>query len=51
VLQKEVFLFTKEKGHFSDNFFDLMPNETKVITFTSESETLSDLKIKTLNTI
>jgi len=51
VLQKELFLFTKEKGHFSDNFFDLMPNETKVITFTSESETLSDLKIKTLNTI
>jgi beta-mannosidase len=51
ILQKEVFLFTKEKGHFSDNFFDLMPNETKVITFTSESETLSDLKIKTLNTI
>jgi beta-mannosidase len=51
VLQKEVFLFTKEKGHFSDNFFDLMPNETKVITFTSDIETLSDLKIKTLNTI
>ncbi len=51
VLQKELFLFTKEKGHFSDNFFDLMPNETKVITFTSESETLSDLKIKTLNTM
>jgi beta-mannosidase len=51
VLQKELFLFTDEKGHFSDNFFDLMPNETKVITFTSDSETLPDLKIKTLNTI
>jgi beta-mannosidase len=51
VLQKEVFLFTKEKGHFSDNFFDLMPNETKVITFTSNIETLSDLKIKTLNAL
>jgi beta-mannosidase len=50
-LQKEVFLFTKEKGHFSDNFFDLMPNETKVITFTSNIETLSDLKIKTLNAL
>ena len=51
VLQKEVFLFTKEKGHFSDNFFNLMPGETKVITFTSDIETLSDLKIKTLNNI
>ena len=51
VLQKEVFLFTKEKGHFSDNFFDLMPNEIKVITFKSDIETLSDLKIKTLNKI
>ena len=51
VLQKEVFLFTKEKGHFSDNFFDLMPNETKVITFTSNIETLSDLKIKTLHAL
>jgi beta-mannosidase len=51
VLQKEVFLFTKEKGHFSDNFFDLMPNKIKVITFKSDIEALSDLKIKTLNKI
>ena len=51
VLQKEVFLFTKEKGHFSDNFFDLMPNEIKVITFKSNIEALNDLKIKTLNKI
>ncbi|MCK0109171.1 glycoside hydrolase family 2 protein [Flavobacteriaceae bacterium S0825] len=48
-LQKDVFLFTKEKGHFSDNFFDLLPNKILEIDFTTEAETLNDLKIKTLN--
>ena len=51
VLQKDVFLFTKEKGHFSDNFFDLLPNKTKVIEFKTDSNSLDDLKIKTLNKI
>ena len=51
ILQKDVFLFTKEKGHFSDNFFDLLPNETKVIKFKTDSKSLSDLEIKTLNLI
>ena len=51
ILQKDVFLFTKEKGHFSDNFFDLLPNETKVIKFKTGSKSLSDLEIKTLNLI
>tara|TARA_B110000090_G_scaffold55423_1_gene63226 strand:+ start:4776 stop:7253 length:2478 start_codon:yes stop_codon:yes gene_type:complete len=51
VLQKEVFLFTDEKGHFSDNFFDLLPNETKVIKFKTDSKSLNDLEIKTLNQI
>ena len=51
VLQKDVFLFTKEKGHFSDNFFDLLPNKTKVIEFKTDSNSLYDLKIKTLNKI
>ncbi|UAM99024.1 glycoside hydrolase family 2 protein [Polaribacter litorisediminis] len=51
VLQKDVFLFTDKKGHFSDNFFDLMPNETKVIEFKSDIDSLDDLKIKTLNTL
>ena len=51
VLQKDVFLFTKQKGHFSDNFFDLMPNETKVIEFKTEVNSLDDLQIKTLNSI
>jgi len=48
-LQKDVFLFTKNKGHFSDNFFDLLPNEAVEIEFETEAETLNDLKIKTLN--
>ena len=51
ILQKDVFLFTDEKGHFSDNFFDLLPNETKVIKFKTDSKSLSDLEIKTLNLI
>ncbi|MDP5107317.1 MAG: glycoside hydrolase family 2 protein [Polaribacter sp.] len=51
VLQKDVFLFTNNKGHFSDNFFDLLPNETKTIFFKTKAKSLDDLKIKTLNSI
>lgn len=48
-LQKDVFLFTKAKGHFNDNFFDLLPNVSFEIELETEAATLSDLKIKTLN--
>ncbi|WP_298903952.1 glycoside hydrolase family 2 protein [uncultured Psychroserpens sp.] len=48
-LQKDVFLYTKSKGHFSDNYFDLMPNETIIIEFKTQEGSLDDLKIKTLN--
>jgi beta-mannosidase len=48
-LQKNVFLFTKVKGHFSDNYFDLLPNETVLIEFETEANTLDDLKLKSLN--
>jgi beta-mannosidase len=51
VLQKDLFLFTNVKGHFSDNFFDLMPNETIRIDFNTKANFLDDLKIKTLNAI
>ena len=51
ILQKDVFLFTNEKGHFSDNFFDLMPNETKILEFKTNAKMLGDLKVKTLNTL
>jgi beta-mannosidase len=51
VLQKDVFLFTNKKGHFSDNFFDLLPNETMHVDFKTGANTLDNLQIKTLNTI
>jgi len=49
VLQKDVFLFSKNKGHFFDNFFDLLPNESITIEFTTEAKSLDDLQIKSLN--
>ena len=48
-LQKNVFLYTLEKGHFSDNYVDLMPNETLIIEFKTEADTLENVKIKSLN--
>jgi beta-mannosidase len=51
VLQKDVFLFTNVKGHFSDNFFDLVPNESIRIYFKTEANSLDDLQIKTLNAL
>ena len=48
-LQKDLFLHTTSKGHFSDNFFDLLANETIEIEFETDHETLDDLSIKTLN--
>ena len=48
-LQKEVFLFTNEKGFFNDNFIDLLPNEKQIIEFKTEAKSIDDLKIKTLN--
>ena len=47
-LQKDVFLHTKVKGHFLDNFFDLLPNEKIIIHF--KTDTLEDLELKTFNT-
>lgn len=51
ILLKDVFLFTKNKGHFSDNFFDVLPNQTKTVLFETKTTSLVDLKIKTLNKI
>jgi beta-mannosidase len=50
-LQKDVFLYTNAKGHFSDNFFDVLPNQTVTITFTTDAENIDDLAFKTLNGI
>lgn len=51
VLQKDVFLHTKEKGHFSDNFFDMSPNTPFYIFFESKASQLNDLNIQSLNAI
>lgn len=48
-LQKDVFLYTNSKGHFSNNYFDLLPNKKMTISFETDEEKLSDIKIKTLN--
>ena len=45
VLHKDMFLFLKGKGHFSDNFFDLLPNEEMTIEFKTDATYLNDLKI------
>ncbi len=50
-LQKDVFLYAKDKGHFSDNFFDLLPNTTKTIQFKTEALELKGLKLKTFNNL
>ncbi|MDG2194193.1 MAG: glycoside hydrolase family 2 protein [Polaribacter sp.] len=50
-LQKDVFLHSSAKGHFDDNFFDLLPNQEKVIYFKTTATSLDDLQIKSLNLI
>ncbi|MFY0603307.1 MAG: glycoside hydrolase family 2 protein [Flavobacteriaceae bacterium] len=49
VLQKDVFLSTESKGHFSDNYFDLLPNHTTKIFFRTNATSIEDLKVKRLN--
>ena len=51
VLQKDIFLFSKNNGHFNDNFFDLLPNETKTIHLKTQANEFNDLQLKTLNTL
>ncbi|WP_104734803.1 beta-mannosidase [Hanstruepera ponticola] len=50
-LQKDVFLFCNDKGHFSDNYFDLLPNEVKTVEFYTQASSIASLKMKTLNGI
>ncbi|WP_452219915.1 glycoside hydrolase family 2 protein [Lacinutrix salivirga] len=51
VLQKDVFLYSKEKGHFSDNFFDILPNETKTIHFKTNGSDSVTIQIKSINNL
>ena len=48
-LQKDVYLFCNEIGQFSDNYFDLLPNETKTIVFNTSVESISEIKYITFN--
>lgn len=45
ILAKNVFLFSDETTHFSDNYFDLFPSERKVIQLTKPVE---KIELKTL---
>ena len=47
--QKDVFLFTDEKGHFSDNFFDMLPDKIYSIHFKTKADKLEDLNLKSFN--
>jgi beta-mannosidase len=49
ILQKDVFLYCNESGHYSDNYFDILPHETKTIDFKTDSETITGFQIKTFN--
>ena len=46
VFVKDVFVSTTEAGEFSANYFDVLPNTTKVITFVPEDKEKNDLKFK-----
>ena len=51
VLQKDVFLYSNQQGHFSNNFFDLLPNTEIKIKFSTNSTKLDNLNVKSLNSI
>ncbi|WP_299188283.1 glycoside hydrolase family 2 protein [uncultured Aquimarina sp.] len=50
-LQKDVFLYSDSRGHFNDNFFDVLPNEEKVILFETSTTSEIDILVKTLNSL
>jgi beta-mannosidase len=46
VLSKNIYISSSENGEFSDNYFDLLPNSEKIITFTPENNIEPIFKIK-----
>ena len=50
-LQKEVMLSTSAKGHFSQNYFDLHPNEIKQVLFKTEASSVGKLLFNSLNKV
>ena len=51
VFQKNVMLMVSAKGHFSDNYFDLKPNETKTVLFRTKASSIEELTYNSLNQI
>ncbi len=51
VLQKDVYLFTDVEGTFSDNFFDIKPNETITVIFSTVADEIGQIQYKSLNKI
>ena len=50
-LQKEVMLSTTAQGHFSDNYFDVHPNEIKQVLFKTEASSVGNLSFNCLNKV
>lgn len=50
-LEKDIFLSSDIKGKFYDNFFDILPNEKKMIFFQTDSYKEPTISFRTLNTI
>jgi beta-mannosidase len=48
-LQKNVFLFSEEKGTWQDNLFDVLPGVSKEIQFKTDAEIVPIVNFKTLN--
>ena len=48
-LQKDVFLFSNNKGTWADNYFDLLPKEAKEIQFFTNDNTAPKIHLKALN--
>lgn len=48
-LQKNVFLYTDTAGDFSDNYFDLLPKESKKVVFKTNDHQKPEFGVKVLN--
>ena len=48
-LQKNVFLFSEERGTWQDNFFDVLPGISKYIQFKTDAKVVPIVNFKTLN--
>ena len=51
VFQKDVMLSSTSKGQFSDNYFDIIPQQTKQIFFKTNSNTIGKLSFNSLNKV